>query len=115
MQKKVNDILAKLIDQLIPKRIPKGELNKICKATGLSASTLRMVRSRQTLSADTLIKLLLAHGASAETIGNLPRLRPSKICESLTLWNKIGLNLGSRERIVLGRFIKTMTSEWKLK
>ena len=93
MQKKVNKVLAQLIEQLVPARTSKGEREKICKVTKLSHSTLRTARFRQGMSADTLIKLLLAHGVSPDILINLPRTRPSQISKSLTLWNKIGLNL----------------------
>ena len=74
-----------------------------------------MARLRQSISADTLIKLLLAQGVSPDILLNLPRTRPSKISETLTLWNKIGLNLSSKEREKLGKFIKVLMTEWKLK
>ena len=115
MQKIVNKILAELIEQLIPERGKKGEPRKICNATGLSQSTLRMARSRESISADTLVKLLLAHGVLPETLTNLPHSRPSKICKSLTYWNKVGLNLNEKEREKLGKFIKNLKAEWKLK
>ncbi len=115
MQKKVNDTISELIEQLIPERIKKGELTKICKATGLSESTLRMIRSRKSVSADTLIKLLVANGVSFDTITNLPRSKPSKICKSLTMWNKLGLSLNEAEREKIIKFIKTILVDWKLK
>ena len=115
MQKTVNKILVELIEQLIPKRAAKGELGKICNATSLSQSTLRMARLRESISADTLVKLLLAHGVSPETLTNLPCSKPSKICKSLTYWKKVGLNLNEKEREKLGKFIKNLKTEWKLK
>lgn len=115
MQKKVDEILAQLIGQLIPDRIPRGELERICRATKLSQSTLRMARLRQSVSADTLVKLLLAHGVSPSALRNLPRNRPSKLSETLTQWNKIGLNLSEQEREKLGKFVKALVAEWKVK
>ncbi len=114
LQRKVDRILAKLIDQLIPKRILRGDIDKFCKATRLGKTTLRGARSRQGIYADTLIKLLLAHGVSEELLTNLPRTKTSKISKTLTEWNKVGLSLSDKERENFMRFIEMVKTEWKL-
>lgn len=115
MQKKVNDILVQLINQLVPARSSMEQRENICRTTKLSYSTLRMARSRNGMSADTLIKLLLAHGVAPENLVHLPRTQPSKVSKSLTQWNRIGLNLGDRERENVMKLIALITREWKSK
>lgn len=115
MQREVDSILAKLIAQLIPEENKDKDLDQICKITKLSKSTLRMAHMRKSISADTLIKLLLVNGVSKDLLLNLPRNKPIKFSPSSTLWNKIGLSLGEKERGKLGEIVKTISSEWKLR
>ena len=83
-QEEINKILVELLEQLIPEKMPKGEVEKLSIASGVSASAIRGARSRESLNSDTLIKLLRAHGVSADTLMNLPRNKPSKISKTLT-------------------------------
>lgn len=98
MNKQVKDILIQLVEILAPEDMPKGEVAKLRKATGLGESTIRTARKRERISADTLMRLLLAHGVDAKDIVNLPRKKPSKICPTMTEWNKLGSKLTEKER-----------------
>lgn len=111
-QKAVDKILYKLLEQLIQRG---GSIAKLSKITKLSETTLRSAKSRKSISADTLVKLLLAHGVSEDLLTNLPRNRPSKISKTLTEWNKIGLGLTDKEREKIGQFVKTVKTEWRLR
>ena len=111
-QKTIDKILGNLVEQLVPKG---SNIAQLSKATKLSESALRNLRNRKSISADTLLKLLLAHGVSSDLLTNLPRNKPSKISKTLTDWNKIGLSLSDREREKLGGFVKTLKSDWRLK
>ena len=103
-QKTVDKILHNLLEQLVQK----GEaITKLHQVTKLSKTALRTVRLRKGLSADSLIKLLLAHGVSEHLLMNLPRRRPPQMSKTLTEWNKIGLSLTDKERIKVGKFYKS--------
>ncbi len=115
LQSKIDKILAELLEQLIPERIRSGEAARFSKATGLAPTTLRVARLRQSINADTLIKLLVAHGVPEDVLTNLPRSRPSKISKSLTKWNKIGLKLSDKERESIGAFVEILITKWKLR
>ena len=111
-QKTIDKMLGDLVEQLVPKG---SNIAQLSKATKLSESALRNLRNRKSISADTLLKLLMAHGVSSDLLTNLPRNKPSKISKPLTDWNKIGLSLSDREREKLGGFVKTLKSDWRLK
>ena len=111
-QRLVDKILHNLLSQLIGKR---EFLKNLHQATKLSKTTLRNIKSRKGLTADSLIKLLLAHGVSEDLLTNLPRSKPSKISKTLTEWNKIGVSLTDEEREKIGRFVKTVKSEWRIR
>lgn len=115
MDKKVREILMDLIDILAPEEMPKGEIAKLRQATGLGESTIRTARKRERMSADTLVRLLLAQGIDEQDILNLPRKKPSKICPSLTEWNKLGLSLNKTERETYSEFIKWNKSRFRVK
>ena len=98
MDKLVRKILMSLIHSLAPDNMPRNEVGRLIKATGLGESTIRTAKQRERISADTLMRLLLAHGVDPKDIMNLPRKNPSKICPTLTEWNKLGLKLSKKER-----------------
>lgn len=113
MDKKVKSILMHLIETLAPEDMPKGEIAKLREATGLGESTIRTARKRERISADTLVRLLLAQGIDEQDIINLPRKKPSKICPSLTEWNKLGLSLSKTEREAYTEFVKWNKTRFK--
>ena len=88
----------KLIDILAPDEMPRNEVSKLVKATRLGESTIRTARRRERISGDTLMRLLLAHGVDPKDIINLPRKKPSRVCPTLTQWNRLGLRLSKEER-----------------
>lgn len=98
INKQVKEILINLIEELAPSEMPRNEVAKLIKATGLGESTIRTAKKRESISADTLMRLLLAHGVDPKDIMSLPRKKPSKICPSITEWNKLGLKLNKKER-----------------
>ena len=98
MDKLVRKILMDLIHNLAPDNMPRNEVGKLVKATRLGESTIRTAKKRERISADTLMRLLLAHGVDPKDIMNLPKKNPSKVCPTLTEWNKLGLKLNKKER-----------------
>ena len=111
-QKMVDKILHKLLDQLIQKN---ENIAKLSKLTKLSETALRSAKSRKSISADSLIKLLLAHGVSEDLLMNLPRSKPSQVSKTLTEWHKIGLGLNDKKREAIGSFVKILKSDWRLR
>ena len=109
-------VIDKILQDLLEQVIQKGEtINKLHQATKLSKTTLRSIKSRKSISADSLIKLLLAHGVSKDLLRNLPRNEPSNVSKTLTEWNKIGLSLTDREREKIGRFVRALKNDWQLR
>ena len=98
MEKEVKKILMKLIEDLAPDDMPRNEVGKLVKATKLGESTIRTAKKRERISADTLMRLLLAHRVDSQDIINLPRKNSSKVCPSITKWHNLGLKLNKQER-----------------
>ena len=98
MDRVVRKTLMTLLETLSPAEMPRNEVGKLVKATKLGASTIRTARRREKISGDTLMRLLIAHGVDPTDIINLPKKRASKICPTMTEWNKLGLKLNKMER-----------------
>lgn len=98
MDKIVRETLMALIKILAPDEMPRNEVAKLIRATRLGASTIRNAKKRERISGDTLIRLLLANGVDPKDIINLPRKRISRVCPTMTEWNKLGLKLNKKER-----------------
>ena len=111
-QKIVDKVLHKLLEQLIQKN---ENIAKLSKLTKLSETALRNAKSRKSISADSLIKLLLAHGVPESLLMNLPRSKPSQLSKTLTDWHKIGIGLTDKQREKIGDFVKILKSDWRLR
>ena len=115
INKLVKEILIGLLQDLAPDNMPRYEVSKLVQATGLSESTIRMAKKRESLSADTLIRLLLTHGVDPKDILNLPRKNVSRVCSTLTQWNKFGFQLNRKEREAYMQMIEWNQKRFKLK
>ena len=115
MDKLIRETLMSLLNNLAPDNMPRNEVGKLIKATRLGKSTIRTAKSREGISADTLMRLLLAHGVAPKDILNLPRKKASKVCPTLTQWNRLGLQLNKKEREAYISMINWTKKIFKLK
>ena len=115
MDVEVDRLIADLIDQLIPPRLPRGEAQRISAITGLSVTTIRSIRNRKNLSADTLLRLLLARGVSPAVLTSLPRTSRSEASRQDTRWAKLGASLSEIEMEKTIELIRFLLKSWRLK
>lgn len=113
-EKDVKKVLNAWIGLGAPKDIGHGDITKLAKEAGLNSSTIRLIRNRETLSADTIIRLFLAQGVTADTLVDLPRTGKT-YSPTLTEWNNIGMQLSEKSRQQLLKLIKFIKQDWKIK
>jgi hypothetical protein len=88
------------------------ERTKLALEAGISGETLRHILKRQSLHADTLIRLLLARGVSVKTITNLPQTDLSKLSEAEVEWLEFGRELTAAEKVEFVALIKYVRAMW---
>lgn len=115
MDKQVKLVLDSLIAFAAPKGFSPTERAKIAKKAGLSPATLRAMSWRRTVNADSLIRLLIARGMSAQSLSNLPQTEFSPVKESEIQWFKIGQELTSEKKMAFIQLIKFLQNQWDLK
>ena len=114
-EKDVEKVINVLIDRVYPKEMRGPELTKLAKAANLSPETIRQLRRRQSLTAQTLIRLLIATGVKGKDITNLPQNGPSTLSHEHTEWNKLGTSLSVAEAREFVSFIKHVRKHWQMK
>lgn len=106
------------LDFLIPEEMTVKELEKIAKKSKLSYEALRKLknRSRRGMSTETLIRLAIARGISANAlISALIKADQQKNCDQSEIdWINFGRNLSPKKRVDFLEFIKYMRSLWKI-
>ncbi len=96
----INSQVTKLLQTWINLLVPENpkERAKIAKRTGLNTETLRKIRNRSSISADTLFRLMLAHNVPKKSIAKFPFTSVSFLDDSLVEWIKFGARLSEKER-----------------
>ena len=122
MDKKVEKILKELLTKIAPKNhktgkseLPHGELSKLAASAGIVPDTIRRAHSRESLSAATLIGLLLAKGAHEESMIHIPFTEPTKVCKHLSRWNDFGAKLSSKQRREFLNLCEYLMKEWSIR
>ena len=87
----------------------------MAKAAGISIETLRTTLKRQTMNADTLIRLLLARGVSAQTIENLPQTELDQLSQGEVEWLELGRELNEAEKREFASLVRFLLIKWQLK
>ena|SRR5665213_377870 len=103
------------IRDFIPRDMPFGEIEKLAKAAQISPGTIRQIRSRESVSADTIVSLMLARGVSEDELTNLAQKGEVKFSKTLSEWNKLGNTLSDKQREHTIKLVHFLISEWKLK
>jgi len=115
LDKEVKIVLSKLLDFIVPSGMNAKERRQLADRAGVSEETLRKTTQRQSLNADTLLRLLLARGVSLKTLVNLPQTDFTKLPPGETDWLQFGReasDIEKREYVALLRFLN---SKWKLR
>jgi hypothetical protein len=113
--RRTKKVLNSWIRDFIPEDMPFGEVEKLAKAAQISPGTLRQIRKRESVSADTILSILLARGVPEEALMNLPQSEAAAFSRSLSEWNRLGNTLsdGQRENII--KLVKVLLGDWKLR
>ena len=114
----INSQVTKLLQTWINLLVPENpkERAKIAKKTGLNAETLRKIRNRSSISADTLFRLMLAHNMPKKSIAKFPFTSVSFLNDSLVEWIKFGARLSERERksfIEISKIVKIQFGRYR--
>lgn len=104
--------LRRLLNMLVPKGMKGKERAALAQTAGISPETLRHVLTRQSLSADTLLRLLLVRGVSMKALANLPQTNFEKLSEGEAEWLEYGRELGDAEKIEFVALIKYIRARW---
>lgn len=113
--RKVKQTLHRLLSFISPKGMTAKERNALAKSAGVSVETLRTTLKRQTMNADTLIRLLLARGVSSQTIENLPQTELDQISQAEVEWLELGRDLSEAEKKEFAGLIRYLLIKWQLK
>lgn len=108
-------VLNAWIKDYLPKDMPFGDVQRLAKAAQLSPSTIRQIRNRGSVSAETILSILLAKGIPEEDLINLKPSGDVKFSKSLTEWHRLGSSLSEKQREQLLKFVQFLLSDWTLK
>ena len=121
ISKRTERTLKGLLRKVVPNNskgrseLPHGELAKLAKAAGIVPDTIRRIHARESLSAVTLIRLLLAKGANEESIIHIPFTKPTKVCKHLSQWNDFGAKISPKQRKEFLSLCNYLLKEWNIK
>lgn len=108
-------VLSAWIKEYLPKDMPFGDIQRLAKSAQLSPSTLRQIRSRGSVSAETILSVMLAMGVKEEDLTNIKPTGEAKFSKSLAEWNRVGSSLSEKQREQVLKLVQFLLSEWKLK
>lgn len=108
-------VLNSWIKEHIPKDMPFGDMQRLAKAAQLSPTTLRHIRQRGSVSAETILSIMLAKGVPEEDLINIRPTGDAKFSKSLSEWNRIGNSLNERQREQIVKFVQFLLADWTLK
>lgn len=113
--RRTKKVLNAWIRDYIPEDMPFGEVEKLAKAAEISPGTLRQIRKRESVSADTILAILLARGVSEEALINLPQSGAAVFSRSLSDWNRLGNTLSDGQREGIIKLVKVLLGDWRLR
>jgi hypothetical protein len=108
-------IISNWISWLVPKGMKTPDIEALAKSAKISPGTIRQIRNRGSVSADTIVSLMLARGVSKDQLENLSQDGKSSFSKSLTEWNRIGNKLSEEERQKVLQVMKLLLENWKIK
>jgi hypothetical protein len=108
-------VLSAWIKEYLPKDMPFGDIQRLAMSAQLSPSTLRQIRNRGSVSAETILSVMLAMGVREEDLIHIKPTGEAKFSKSLAEWNRIGSSLSEKQREQVLKLVQFLLSEWKLK
>lgn len=108
-------VLNAWIRDYLPKEMSFGDVQKLAKAAQLSPSTLRQIRNRGSVSAETIISIMIAKGVSEDDLINIRPTSDVKYSKSLSDWNRVGSTISEKQREQLLKLVHFLLTEWTLK
>jgi len=111
---RVRIVLEKLMAFIVPEGMSVKDRNDLAQRAGISPETLRKNLQRNSLNADTLIRLLLARGVTTETLTTLPQLNLETISKGEQAWLQFGLEITDRERLEFLELLRYIMLRWEL-
>lgn len=105
-------VLHKILCFVAPAAMKASERAQLARAAGINPDTLRHLLKRESLHADTLIRLLLARGVSAKAITNLPQTEFSELKPGEARWIEYGRALTEVEKIEFVEIVDYIRQKW---
>ncbi len=115
IDKRAKQTLSKLLTWLVPSGMTPKERNSLAKTSGISPETLRTTIKRQSMSADTLLRLLFARGVDQQTLENLPQTNFKTLPPSEAAWIDLGRDMSETERKEYAELIRFLRNKWNIK
>ncbi|MBX3034502.1 MAG: hypothetical protein KF865_11310 [Bdellovibrionaceae bacterium] len=115
MSAQAKRVLNAWIKDYLPKDMPFGDVQRLAKAAQLSPGTLRQIRNRGSVSAETILSVMLARGVSEDDLINIKPSAEVKFSKSLTEWNRLGSSISEKQREQLLKLVHFLLSDWTLK
>lgn len=114
IDKKAKAALLALFDLVIPEGMTAQERSAVAKQAGINPESLRVMRRRKTVNADTLIRLLLARGVSLQALESLHQTDSKQMLKGELDWQKIGRELSDAERTEFSSLVRMIRAKWRL-
>ena len=108
-------VLEDLLQILIPSGMSASEKKELAGKAGLNPNSLRVGIHRKSISADTLIRLMLARGIAAKSLKQLPQTELHKLSKGESDWLELGRQSSEDERVEFTGLIRFLKSRWKLR
>lgn len=115
VDKKSKQTLSALLSLIAPKGMTAKERAVLARQAGINPETLRTMLRRQTVNADTLIRLLIARGVSPQTLENLPQTESKQMPPGEVEWLELGRELSETEKKEFAGLIRYLLIKWQLK
>lgn len=115
IDKRAKQTLSKILNWLIPAGMTTKERNTLAKNSGISPETLRTTLKRQSMSADTLLRLLLARGIDQNNLENLTQTNLKALPKSEADWIELGRILSDVERKEYTELVRFLRDKWTIK
>jgi len=109
-------ITKKVLNLLLPPGIKATERRELARRANLVDDTLRHLRTRQSFSFETYVRLALARGIAPATLTDLKQTETEHLSEGEVRWLEYGCELNDAERTEFVEMIKFIRARWgKLK
>jgi hypothetical protein len=115
MSTRSKKVINAWIRDFLPKEMAFGEVEKLARAAQISPGTIRQIRNRESMSAETIVSIMLARGVSEDDLINIPQRGEAKFSKSLSDWNHLGNSLSEKQREQIVKLANFLLADWKVK